>query len=46
MNNYFPALEGGGISQNTEDGTPGNKEQRYPKFTQDNINNPGAYMGL
>jgi hypothetical protein len=26
MNNYFPALEGGGISQTTEDGASGSKE--------------------
>jgi len=37
MNNYFPALEGGG--QSTEDGSL-SKDSKYPKFSHDIVNNP------
>jgi hypothetical protein len=43
LNNYFPALESGnaliGNSQLTEDETM-SKDQKYPKFGSENINNP------
>ena len=50
MNNYFPALEAGNQlianSQLTEDGmsgpTVGSKDQRYPKFSHELLNNPNA----
>jgi len=51
LNNYFPALEHpqnfgmmeGGTSQMSEDGGAV-KDQRYPKFSTDNINNPANFL--
>lgn len=47
MNNYFPALEAGNQlianSQLTDDGNSTlTKDQKYPKFSHDIVNNPNA----
>ena len=48
MNNYFPALEGGNQfagSQNTDDGGQSlTKDQKYPKFSNENINNQNYFQ--
>lgn len=49
MNNYFPALENQnlvGNTQTSEDGAQAmGKDSKYPKFGNDNINNPNVYGG-
>lgn len=40
MNNYFPALEAGALGTSEEMPIHTTKDQRYPKFSHEIVNNP------